>query len=346
MAITAQQYAQQNNLPEWIETWEEVTELTGKSFADITLELAESITTVEVLNPIKIKAKVAPIPQPAAGSLESIIAAAVAPYMANNTPAIDEDAVIELIKQYAPIKHIEVNSNNGMHKVSGAQHNMFEEILTVLSADIHIYLYGPAGTGKTQCAENAALALGKKFACVSVCAQSTKSDLLGFIDANGNYIRTLFRDTFENGGVFLIDEIDNGNPNILAVLNSALANGYCAFPDGMVKRSDEFTCIAAANTFGTGADRQYVGRNQLDAATLNRFVQIEVGYDEQLEVTLFGDTAKKIQKIRKEYAGTNAIISMRNIGNVCKLIGKGVTEVKAIQIAVYNTISKNILKVK
>jgi hypothetical protein len=32
-----------------------------------------------------------------------------------------------------------------------------------------------------------------------------------------------------------------------------------------------FVCIAAANTFGTGADRQYVGRNQLDESTLDRF---------------------------------------------------------------------------
>lgn len=344
MAITAQQYAQQNNLPEWIETWEEVTELTGKSFADITLELAESITTVEVLNPIKIKAKVAPIPQPAAGSLESIIAAAVAPYMANNTPAIDEDAVIELIKQYAPIKHIEVTSPTGTHTVSGLQHECFDDILFLLAQRKHIYIYGPAGSGKTQAAENAAAALGKQFTCVSVCAQSTKSDLLGFIDANGNYIPTLFRKAYEAGGVFLLDEVDNGNANILNVLNAALANGYCAFPDGMVKRHVDFSCIAAANTFGSGATRLYVGRNQLDIAFLNRFIPMEIGYDEKLEVSLFGDIAKKIQKIRKDYEGTACVISMRNIGNVADLIKAGWSEEKSLKTALYNTIPANILK--
>jgi cobaltochelatase CobS len=39
-----------------------------------------------------------------------------------------------------------------------------------------------------------------------------------------------------------------------------------------------------ANTFGTGADRQYVGRNQLDESTLDRFRigQIERDYDSEI----------------------------------------------------------------
>ena len=337
--ITANQYAIENNLPAYIETWEEVEELTGKCFTDISIQIATNNLSIEAPLPNPKVTVTAPPPN----GLEAIIANAIAPYMQQHN-SIDEDAVIELIKQHAPIKHIEVKHNNTTNVVSGLQHNAFEKVLNIMSADIHIYLYGPAGTGKTQIAENAAIALGKKFACISVCAQSTKSDLLGFIDANGHYIRTLFRDTFENGGVFLIDEIDNGNPNILAVLNSALANGYCAFPDGMVKRSSDFTCIAAANTFGTGANRQYVGRNQLDAATLNRFVQVEIGYDEALEVLLFGDLAKKIQSIRKDYKDSLAIISMRNISNACKLVQAGFTEKEAIQIAVYDTISPNLLK--
>ena len=49
-----------------------------------------------------------------------------------------------------------------------------------------------------------------------------------------------------------------------------------------------FVLICAANTWGTGADWQYVGRNQLDAAFLSRFAGaiIEVGYDESLERSL------------------------------------------------------------
>ena len=36
-------------------------------------------------------------------------------------------------------------------------------------------------------------------------------------------------------------------------------------------KHEDFVAIGAANTFGAGADAQYVGRNALDAATLDRF---------------------------------------------------------------------------
>jgi MoxR-like ATPase len=72
----------------------------------------------------------------------------------------------------------------------------------------------------------------------------------------------------------------------LVAFNSALANGICDFPDGPVRAHADFRAIAAANTFGRGADRQYVGRNQLDAATLDRFAVVEFDYDAALEQRL------------------------------------------------------------
>ena len=78
-----------------------------------------------------------------------------------------------------------------------------------------------------------------------------------------------------NGGVFLFDEIDAADANVLLVVNSALANGRMSVPSRhdqpVAKKHSEFVCIAAANTFGRGADRVYVGRNELDEATLDRF---------------------------------------------------------------------------
>lgn len=140
------------------------------------------------------------------------------------------------------------------------------------------------------------------FYCKSVCAQTSKAELLGFINANGNYIITEFRKAYEFGGVFVLDEVDAGNPNVLAVLNSALSNSVCSFADLMVKKHEDFVLIACANTFGFGSDRQYVGRNQLDAATLDRFSVIEFNYDETLEIALSGNEtlAKCVQEIRKE----------------------------------------------
>ena len=91
------------------------------------------------------------------------------------------------------------------------------------------------------------------------------------------------------------------------MLNSALANGSCAFADGMVKRHEDFILIATANTFGNGANAQYVGRNQLDSATLDRFVTIEWGYDEELEMAIASDkewceTVQNTEKQSQNYS--------------------------------------------
>jgi MoxR-like ATPase len=118
---------------------------------------------------------------------------------------------------------------------------------------------------------------------MSVGPQTTKSDIFGYMDANGNYVTTEFRRRFEEGGVFLLDEIDAGHGGVLTAVNAALAGTLCAFPDGMIRKHEDFVCLAAGNTYGTGATREYVGRNQLDAATLDRFDFIDFPYDAALE---------------------------------------------------------------
>ena len=174
----------------------------------------------------------------------------------------------------------------GEKRNCGKQHRSFPVLLQLLAARQHVYLVGPAGSGKTTAADECAKALGLDFYCQSVGAQTTQAQLIGYSDATGSYVPTHFRRAYENGGVFLLDEIDAGNANVLTVLNAALANGQCAFPDKMVTRHENFRCIAAANTFGTGADRQYVGRNQLDAASIDRFAFLDWPYDEALEAEL------------------------------------------------------------
>jgi len=206
---------------------------------------------------------------------------------------LDETRVLELIAEHAPkpepiIKGYEFRSGEVTLKTSGRQHSYFPLIVAALSARQHVWLVGPAGGGKTTVVSKAAETLGLQHRAISVCAQSTKTDLLGFIDAHGVYRGTAFREAFEHGHVFLLDEADNGNANVLAVLNAALANGEMTFPDKTVQRHPDFVTVACANTFGNGATAAYVGRNQLDAATLDRFFFISMPYDEGLEASLVG----------------------------------------------------------
>jgi hypothetical protein len=113
--------------------------------------------------------------------------------------------------------------------------------------------------------------------------------LKGFIDANGKYHETQFYKAFTTGGVFLLDELDASLPEVLTLLNNALANGSFSFPTGRVKAHDNFYCIAAGNTHGTGADNEYSGRYQLDAASMDRFCEIKVGYDKRIELNMCGN---------------------------------------------------------
>lgn len=208
----------------------------------------------------------------------------------------------------------------------GKTHFLFEKVLKAVNARVHLYLVGPAGSGKTHLCEQVAEGLGLEFRALSVCAQSSKTDLLGYQNiTNGEYITTGFREAYEKGGVYCLDEIDNGNANVISVLNSALANGKCAFPDGMVKMHEDFVLIACANTFGLGADRTYVGRNQLDAATLDRFAMIEFPYDEALELEIAPNKAFTVfvQGVRKELEKERVVISPRASIKGGKLLAAG-----------------------
>lgn len=197
------------------------------------------------------------------------------------------DAELKDIKDLAK-KHqkLEVIVGDKAHIIDGLKHKQLEQLITYAMLRLSPLLVGMAGTGKTHAGEQTSKALGLPFYAMSVGAQTSKSDIIGYMDASGRYVKTHFRDAYEKGGVFLMDEIDAGNANVLIQINAALSNDLCSFPDAMVKRHPDFVFIASANTFGNGANRQYVGRNQLDAATLDRFAVIEWLIDDELESNL------------------------------------------------------------
>jgi len=171
-------------------------------------------------------------------------------------------------------------------------HKEFPFLLQLVAAKVNVYLVGPAGSGKTQAAADVARTLFPnekgKFDTISLCRQTSKGDLLGYKDAHGNYHESNLVRIFRNGGVFLFDEVDQATDSIMKLCNMAIGNKAISTPAGTFKAHPQFYVIAAANTFGTGADRMYCGANQLDASTLNRFYFLEWGYDEKLENAMCG----------------------------------------------------------
>ena len=240
------------------------------------------------------------------------------------------------IKDQAPVKFKE------------ATHEAMPLVLKSIGARLPVFMVGEAGSGKTHLVEQVAKVLNLNFYCVSVCAQTTCSSLLGYMDANGKYVRSLFREAYEKGGVFLLDEIDNGNPNVLSVLNSAIANHVCSFPDAMVAKHPDFVLCASGNTYGHGANRKYVGRLEIDAATLDRFVFVEIGYDKKLERKICGNRnyANLIQTIRKraEELQCRSIISPRASINGVKLLKAGVDLNTVLDTTVFKDMPSDIKK--
>lgn len=209
---------------------------------------------------------------------------------------------------------------------TGLQHHQFGELLDVVQAGLNAYLVGPAGSGKTTAAEMVAKALNLPFYFTGAITSEFK--LTGFIDANGRVICPAFRRAYESGGVFLFDEIDGSMAQAVLAFNAAIANSMMDFPDKSVPKHPNFHCIAAANTYGFGADRVYVGRNQLDGATVDRFVFIDWGYDEKLERTLANndDWVNHVHKVRKAVAQHKIrhVVSPRASMNGAKMLALGV----------------------
>lgn len=225
--------------------------------------------------------------------LAALLAEAVSPYVtATSGPqGVDPEQVAKIVDERIAAlvpQRVEVVRLDGTVNPVGVQHTHFDALLRIVACRLCAWLVGPAGSGKTSAAKSVADALTLPFYATSVGPQTSQSQLLGYYDANGSYVTTQLRQAYEHGGVFLLDEVDAGSAAVLVVINALLANGHAAFPDRVVERHPDFVLLAGANTIGQGADRQYVGRQQADAATLDRFALLPWDYDPRIEAAACG----------------------------------------------------------
>lgn len=194
---------------------------------------------------------------------------------------------------------------------------VYNKVLDLVRCRRNVMLVGPAGCGKTYLAKLVADSLGLDFGSLSCTSGMSENHLLGrgvpdLTHGKNRFQGTEFLTLYENGGLFLLDEFDAADPNLLLAVNTALANGYCNVPNRTDKpkaiRHKDNAIVATANTFGRGANRVYAGRNQLDEATLDRFRVgvVEVDYDEVVEAALCPDDElrEKLQAIRTKIQAT------------------------------------------
>lgn len=224
------------------------------------------------------------------------------------------------------------------------RHSKYETIKACIENDIPVYLAGPAGSGKNYTLEQISWELGLEFYFTNSVQQEYK--LTGFIDAGGQYHETEFYKAFKNGGIFFLDEMDASIPEVLVLLNAAIANKYFEFPNGKIKAHKNFRVVAAGNTVGSGADEMYTGRLVLDQATLDRFAIIDFGYDRNIEMHIAKGNKELVDFIEtlrteSEMNGIRATFSYRCIGMVTKLERTGLELKNILAIAVFKGMEKD-----
>jgi cobaltochelatase CobS len=260
-------------------------------------------------------------------------------------PTVDESTVQALVdkalERKSFIQTIELHRPDlSKAKMEGHFHPQFATLLKAVATKRNVWIAGPTGSGKThaarQVAEALSLSLERPIPFYLQGAMSQPHEFLGFfMVGTGKYVTTPFRQAFEFGGVVLFDECDASDSSVTLAMNAMLANGHGVFPDkpdGLAKHPDCYV-IAAANTWGSGATADFVGRNKLDAAFMSRFpIKLAWYYDEAFERSLYpGPFTVKVQSARRKAAerGLKIVIDPRHSDAGNALVAAGFTDSEA-----------------
>lgn len=276
-------------------------------------------------------------------------------------PGVDADAISKMVSDEvaaalanykpaanaAPPQTVSYQVRNAPAKtVSGVTPDWWEDAIVCAAARVPQLWRGPAGCGKGYWARKLAEVLNLAFYSTSLTAGIDEGALVGNLlpidpERAGvfTYVPSAFIRAYENGGVMLLDEMDAADPNMLMIINDAIENGSMSLPhrpdQPVATKHDDFVLVATANTFGHGADRAYVGRNQLDEATLSRFRagQIDMDYDERIEKGLVSEAVFKYGTMLRARCRAHAKtwkrdVSTRDMVNIEKKMAVNVGKVQ------------------
>lgn len=196
-------------------------------------------------------------------------------------------------------------------------HPVLPQLVSNLAINLPVCIIGPTGSGKTRAVRQAAAALDippERTLIKQVNRLTPPSDFLGFTNATGAYSSRLFVELLrqEEPCLICIDEMDNGNENVLMLLKG-LFSGYLETPDGpLTIKENNVRVMATMNTYGLGATREYVGRGPQDAALLNEFCKLDWGYDLSFE--------KELALMEFQRWNTKKILKTKDVETMCKIL--------------------------
>lgn len=236
-----------------------------------------------------------------------------------------------------------------------------------------IALVGPAGNGKTTAAEEALRVQGIDFIVIDANVSMEPVDLVGGMTykVENGVGRQVWADgpvtkAFREGKGVIINEFDTLDPRTALCLQSAfqgkgskVATRYITLSgnpeEDRVHPAGDCPIILTMNTYGSGATRQYVGRNALDAATRDRLTIISTSYENEAQILQHHGYAQNAAQAVASWAETTrrkidqtavpVILSVRTMLAMCELIGVGFNLMDAAQAEFWAALAPEIAEV-
>lgn len=157
-----------------------------------------------------------------------------------------------------------------------------------------LFLTGPTGCGKSSCIVQVAARLNIPVYRVTAHSRLEFPELVGqFVMGRKGmtYCYGPLARAMQDGGIFLLDEIDMLDPATAVGLNGIVEGAPLTIPENggeVVYPHDQFRFVATGNTAGNGdMTGSYSGTLKQNLAFLDRFWVLQVGYpDESLEQSI------------------------------------------------------------
>lgn len=244
------------------------------------------------------------------------------------------------------LAHFKVQTPAGVVKV-----DWHDRLATDAKLGRTIAVRGPAGNGKSTGVKTVLEAMGYNIYHMDCTDSTTAEQLIGGLYPEGDgqgginmvFKHGIFTKAFEDPkGAVQLDEFDALDPRVAMTLQSALHRAslgkrrFVSSPDhpqGGVHAVGDCPIIVTMNTWGNGATREYVGRNAIDAASMDRFdTVLDTTYTHEKKIVRsagYSDTTadwvvSKAIEIRKKIENKNLriVFSTRRVLNIAEAVEK------------------------